>query len=126
MKTMFSKTQIAITAVLLTVMGTALATADLPCERKETTGIHVDDSDLDLKAYSGMFRLYQRLQDAAMASCDPSGQRKILPIVGLADSGDCYSTTLQSALDVYDSLFLNNIHWKVLEAPILVGFGDDL
>lgn len=110
------------TIALLAIMASAIAIAELPCGGGGMTNIAVDDADLDLSEYSELFTLYQRLQNAAMQACHPDGQRKVLPIYGLADRGDCYSDTLKSALIAYGSSALDNIHDDILHPPILVGF----
>ena len=84
----------------------------------------VEDSDLDLSVPSQVFTLYQRLQDAAMHSCYPSEDRKVLPIFGLADRSDCYSEMLSLALAAYDNLSLSRIHERILEPPIFIGLDD--
>jgi len=84
------------------------------------TDIPVEESDLDLGTWSGVTRLYHRLQDAAMMSCDPSGQSKVLPYFNRADSGDCYSDKLYAMLMTYENSALLNIHDNIQLEPIII------
>jgi UrcA family protein len=84
------------------------------------TDIPVEESDLDLGTWSGVTMLYHRLQDAAMMSCDPSGQSKVLPYFNRPESGDCYSDKLYTLLMTYENSALLNIHDKIQLEPIII------
>ena len=84
------------------------------------TGIQADDSDLDLSTWTGLMVLYQRLQDASMSTCDPSGQARVLPYFNRPDSGDCYSDTLHTLLTQYENVGMLDVHNRLRLAPIIV------
>ena len=81
---------------------------------------NVEDSDLDLSSWSGVTMLYHRLQDAAMLSCDPSGQSRVLPYFNRPESGDCYTDKLYTLLAKYENSALQTVHDKVRLAPIIM------
>ena len=110
---------------ILGVLVSTISIADLHCHNRSNPFMSVDDSDLDLSLPSELHTLYQRLQDAAMHMCHPDGDRKVLPVFGLADRDDCYSRMLNTALAAYDNLSLVGIHERKLEPPIFIGFDDD-
>jgi UrcA family protein len=112
-------------AVIVGVFVSTLSIADLHCRNDSQALLSVDDSDLDLSLPPELYTLYQRLQDAAMQVCHPNGDRKVLPVFGLADRDDCYSRILKKAVETYDNLSLVSIHERVLEPPIYLGFDDE-
>ena len=83
-------------------------------------GISVQESDLDMSTWSGVTALYHRLQDAAMLSCDPSGQSRVLPYFNRPESGDCYADKLYTLLMKYENSALLNIHDKLRLEPIII------
>lgn len=82
--------------------------------------LDIADADLDVSTWSGVTKLYHRLQDAAMLSCDPSGQSKVLPYFNRPESGDCYSDTLYTLLTKYQNSALFSIHDKIRLEPIII------
>jgi UrcA family protein len=82
--------------------------------------VKVDESGLDLSRRSGLFALYQRLQDASMRACDPSGQTRVLPWYGRPESDDCYIDTLQAALASYANNTLEQIHFELQLRPVFI------
>ena len=84
------------------------------------TSVHVDASDLDLTTRPGLVTFYNRLQDAAMKFCDPSGSSKVLPYFNRPESGDCFSDTLYIMLTKYDDISLRQIHDDLRLEPIII------
>ncbi len=84
-------------------------------------GVPIEESDLDLASWSGVTVLYHRLQDAAMMSCDPSGQSRVLPYFNRPEGGDCYSDKLYTLLtkDVISAHF--SIQDKLRLEPTIIG-----
>jgi UrcA family protein len=103
---------IAAAAIAVSVMATA---ALFPA-----TSIQVDVSDLDLSSRSGVLTLYNRLQDATMQFCDPSGRTKVLPYYGRPDSGDCFSDMLYTTLAKFENSALLEIHDDLRLEPIII------
>lgn len=83
-------------------------------------GMPIQESDLDLTTWAGVTMLYHRLQDAAMMSCDPSGQSRVLPYFNRPESGDCYSDKLYTLLTKYENSALFSIHDKLQLEPIII------
>jgi UrcA family protein len=108
----------AIAVVAITT--SAIATVDCSFHSDVASVVKVDDSDLDLTENSGLSTLYRRIQNAAARSCDPGGQSQVLPLYNRADSGDCFSDTLNAALVSYGSLPLTLIHDRLRRPPPIV------
>jgi UrcA family protein len=81
---------------------------------------NVEEVSLDLSTWSGARTLYYRLQDAAMFSCDPSGETLVLPWFNRPESGDCYSDKLNALLMKYESSALLSIHDNIRMEPIIM------
>ena len=106
-------------ATFLSIVAIAISVCALAGQRPGA-GIAVEDSDLDMSTWSGVTMLYHRLQDAAMLTCDPSGQTRVLPHFDRPESGDCYTDTLYTALMKYENDALQSIHDKLRLAPIII------
>jgi len=106
-------------ATFLSIVAIAISVCALAGQRP-AAGIAVEDSDLDMSTWSGVTVLYHRLQDAAMMSCDPSGQARVLPHFGRPESGDCYADTLYTSLMKYENNALQSIHDKLRLNPIII------
>jgi UrcA family protein len=121
--TAIKSTATVIAAVAITA--TAIAAVDCPAHGAVASGdaastLTVDESDLDLSETSGLTTLYRRIQNAAANSCDPGGQGQVLPLYSRAESGDCFSDTLNAALVSYGSLPLTLIHDRLRRPPAIV------
>ena len=87
---------------------------------RHSAGAPIEDADLDMSTWSGVTMLYHRLQDAAMLSCDPSGQTKVLPYFNMPESGDCYADKLYTLLAKYENSALLNVHDRFRLEPIII------
>ena len=106
-------------AAMVSLVAIAISVCALAGPRPGTNA-PVEESDLDLATWSGVTMLYHRLQDAAMVSCDPSGQSKVLPYFNKPESGDCYSDKLYTLLMTYENSALQSIHDKIQLEPIII------
>jgi UrcA family protein len=104
----------------IAITSSAIATVDCSAHGDVASAFAVDDSDLDLSENLGLTTLYRRIQNAAANSCDPGGQAQVLPIYNRAESGDCFSDTLNDALVSYGSLPLTLIHDRLRRPPPIV------
>ena len=104
---------------LVSLAAIAISVCALAGQRPAASA-HVDDSDLDLGTWSGVAMLYHRLQDAAMISCDPGGQSRVLPHFNRPESGDCYSDKLYTLLMRYENSALFSMHDKIQLEPIII------
>ena len=108
-----------ITLYSIAVLGALCSTSNVASDSFAATGVNIDISQLDTSSRFDLLRTYQRIQDAAMLSCDPSGESKVLPHFNRAEGGDCYSDTLVAALTRYDEPALLNIHEELRMEPIV-------
>ena len=106
-------------ATFLSIVAIAISVCALAGHRPGADA-PIEESDLDLATWSGLTMLYHRLQDAAMMSCDPSGQARVLPYFNRPESGDCYSDTLYTSLMKYENSALHSIHDKLQLEPIIL------
>ena len=102
------------------IAATTITTSDFSSLAHVVGDVEVDVSDLDLAERSGLLILLLRIQDAALLSCDPTGQSRVLPYYGRPDSGDCYNDTLNAAIAEFASGPLTNIHDELKMSPIFV------
>ena len=106
-------------AAIVSLVAIAISVCALAGPR-HGAGAIIEDSDLDMSTWSGVTVLYHRLQDAAILSCDPSGQSKVLPYFNKPESGDCYADKLSTLLVKYENSALLNVHDKLRLAPIII------
>ncbi len=106
-------------ATIMPIVVIAISVCALAGQRP-VTDRNIKDGDLDLSTWTGVTVLYQRLQDAAMISCDPSGQSRVLPYFNRPEGGDCYSDKLYTLLTTYENSALFSIHDRLRLEPIIV------
>jgi UrcA family protein len=109
--------KIATTILMITVVTSIVSICEHDHVSYAAGTVRVDESGLDLSRRSGLFALYQRMQDAAMLACDPSGLTSVLPWYDRPDSGDCYVETLEAAIEGYANRALDQIHFELQLTP---------
>lgn len=112
------KAKVAVVSLIGVVL-LAVGTVEPDGASYAATGVTISDAGLDVTKRSGRLAFYQRIQDAVMLSCDPTGNTKVLPYFNRPEGGDCYSDTLLNVLTGYNDSKLMNIHVELQREPII-------